>query len=404
MNDNIRKAILAELKAGRDIADAAEAAGRRDLTSAEYAKVEAHLKTARDLKLRAESGADLQKQLGDLADGIGLNAPDDNAGYGGGRGYTPAGSKSNDGACKWGEAVVAANSDGFRYKGVTPAGSVIVAVPEPAFVPQGQPVPTMRTLIPSVPTLGRFSFYRQTVRENRAAPVAAGTRKPTSDYSFELVEDRARVLAHLSQPQSRMDFSDAPALSDFISSEMFYGLERCLEDELLNGDGTGEHLTGLAHTDGVQPVGYATDLVTTTRKAVTALEVLGYSGTGWVLSPQDWENIELSANDTGSLLLTEAGQRAPVESAARRLWGRPVVASPACPVGVGYFADFSSTKLYVREDARLDWSEHVYREDQFGEGVGGSLFEANELLFRAEGRFGFAVLRPSAIAKIDLAA
>jgi len=394
----------------RAIADAAAKTGR-DLTSAERTEVERQLaavegprKMIEQLKAHDANAADLKRQLGDLADDIGLSEPDDGSGFGSGRGYTPADSKSHDAARKWGQAVVAANSDGFRYKGITPAGSVVVAVPAPAIVPMGQPVPTLRTLIPSEPTLGRFSYHRQTVRTNRAAPVAAGSRKPTSDYTTELIEDRARVIAHLSQPQSRMDFADAPALQDFVGSEMFYGLETALEDELLNGDGTGEHLTGLAHTSGVQTVAYATNLITTTRKSVTALEVLGFSGTGWVLSPQDWEKIELSANDTGSLLVTEAGQRAPVESAARRLWGRPVVASPACPVGVGYFADFSSTKLYVREAARLDWSEHVYREDQFGEGVGGSLFEANELMFRAEGRFGFAVMRPNAIVQIDLTA
>lgn len=402
MNENIRTAILTELKSARGITDAATAADR-DLTDAERAKAEAHVRTAQMLKQRDADAADIRRQLGELSDDIGLS-PDGETGFGGGRGYTPPSMKGRDGGRAWAKAVVAANSDNLRYKGgITPAGSVLVTIPAPAVVPMGQPVTTLRTVIPAEPTAGRFSYHRQVQRMNRAAPVPAGARKPTSDFGTEFVEDRVRVIAHLSQPQSRQDFADSAALGEFVASEMFYGLERALEDEMLNGDGTGEHLTGLAHTPGVQAVAYATNLITTTRKAVTALETHGHHGTAWVLSPQDWEAVELSASSNGSLLVTEAGQAAPIESAARRLWGRPVVASPACPVGTGWFADFTSTRLFVREEAVLDWSENVYRPDQFGPGDGGSLFEANQIMFRAEGRFGFAVMRPQAVVKIDLA-
>lgn len=401
MKESTRAAIMSELKAAGAIADTAQKAGR-DFTEAERKKAQAHLDMAKTLKERAAAAADFGGQLQEISDVCGLG-DDSSSGYG--NSYTPPGSKSNAGAAKaWGAAVVAANSDSHRYKGITAAGSVVVGVPAPSVVEMGRPVPTMRSLIPSEQTAGRFSYHRQTVRTNLAAPVAAGDRKPTSIFNTQLVEDRVRVIAHLSEPQSRMDFADAPALQSFVADEMFYGLERALENQLINGNGVGENLTGLAFTSGIQSQPFVSNLVTTTRKAVTALETLGFSGSGFVMSPQDWEALELSATSTGSLLVTEAGQRAPIEISARRLWGRPVVASPACPIGTAYYADFSSTKLYVREEARLDWSEHVYRPDQFGEGIGGSLFEANELLFRAEGRWGFAVMRPAAAVQIDMAA
>jgi HK97 family phage major capsid protein len=173
----------------------------------------------------------------------------------------------------------------------------------------------------------------------------------------------------------------------------------------LNGDGTGEEFEGLDSTSGVLTVAYATNLITTTRKAVTKLEQQGSTGTGWCLNPADWEAIELAATSIGSLLMAEAGQRTPVKTAGRRLWGSPVATSVACPAGVGWYADWEvSTKLFVRDEAVIDWSEALYSPDRFGEGDGGTLFEANQIVVRAEGRFGFGVLRPSGIVKVDLTA
>jgi HK97 family phage major capsid protein len=97
---------------------------------------------------------------------------------------------------------------------------------------------------------------RHDTRDNQAAVVAAGARKPTSNYELTPVEDRCRVIAHLSNPISRMSLADAPTLSEFVPVEMFYGVERALEAEIIGGNGTGEHLTGLANTSGVQVVPY----------------------------------------------------------------------------------------------------------------------------------------------------
>jgi hypothetical protein len=80
-----------------------------------------------------------------------------------------------------------------------------------------------------------------------------------------------------------------------------------------------------------------------------------------------------------------------------------VITSVACPAGVGWYADFEgSTKLFGREEAVIDWSEALYSADRFGSGQGGTLFEANQVVWRCEGRFGLGVLRPTGIVKVDL--
>jgi HK97 family phage major capsid protein len=192
---------------------------------------------------------------------------------------------------------------------------------------------------------------------------------------------------------------------------MFFGLEQALEAEIITGSGTGEHIEGMANTAGIQTVPLITggpstaiDLVRTLRRALTRLEGYGLTGTGWVMNPADWEKVETLATTGGELLMASAGQQVPVDQAARRLWGIPVVSTPSCPAGVAYLADFlGSTKLYVREEANLSWSENTWDPDALGEGLGASDFARNLVRFRAEGRFGFAVTRPTGVVKVALA-
>ncbi len=398
MNDALRKTI----GEASDITTAAVDEGR-ELTDAENGRVEELLLRADGIKSRITRKSAPEKET-----------------RAAGKNWVPAAdlnqvaigddrhSKARRGS-SWGTAVVKQCSDGVhRFKGLTPTGSVLVDVPAPEPVAFGRPVTSLRSLIASAPTDGVYSLLRQTLRTNNAAPVAPGALKPTSPYNFERVQDRVRVLAHLSEPIPRQDLSDAPLLQAFIQSEMFYGLETALEDQILNGDGTGENLLGLAHTPGyltVSPVPNATapDPVLTMRRAITRLEASGIEGTGWVMSPTDWEAVETWSTTQGVMVLQGAAQTVPIDRAARRLWGIPVVSSVACPPGTAWLADFAgSTKLYVREEARLDWSENTFRPDAFGPGEGASDFSRNLLAFRAEGRFGFAVTRPSGVVRISL--
>lgn len=310
----------------------------------------------------------------------------------------------------WGAAVVRQASDQYgRFKGLTPSGATLVQVEAPEPVALGRPVTSLRSLIPSEQNSGVFSFLRQTVRTNNAAVVAKGALKPTSPYAFELVEDRARVVAHLSEPIPRQDLADAPALTDFIRAEMSWGCERALEAEILTGSGTGEHMTGLANTAGIQTVSLigatAIEKLRTLRRGITRLEAQGLVGTGFVMNPSDWEDIETLATTGGELLMSNAGQNVPVDSSARRLWGIPVVSTPSAAQGTAWLADFQgSTKLYLREEVRLDWSENTYDPDALGDGVGASDFQLNYIRFRAEMRAGFAVTRPSGVVRIALTA
>lgn len=132
-------------------------------------------------------------------------------------------------------------------------------------------------------------------------------------------------------------------------------------------------------------------ILTTTRKAVTKLEVANLPATGWALHPTDWEVNELAA---AAQYASNPGQPTPVDRMARRLWGLPVVVSTGITAGIGVLGDFTgSARLYVTEDARVDWSENVSDD-----------FSRNLMRFRCEARVGFGVTRPLAFVNVDLTA
>ncbi|MFJ4879345.1 HK97 family phage prohead protease [Streptomyces sp. NPDC088745] len=309
------------------------------------------------------------------------------------------------GGTKWGAQVVAGLGGPQGYKGVLANGTVAVDVPlDPEPVRSDIPVLSLRQLMPNVRnTTGRFAYLRQTVRTNNAAVVAHGAKKPTSLYTLARVDDRVRTIAHLSEPIAKQDLDDIGLLRTFIDQEMRLGLDVALEREILSGDGTGEHFTGMANVSGAQVQAFSSNVLTTTRKAVTKLERWGYlARAGWVMTPEDWETIELLADNEGQFYY--GGPQAAVNASSRRLWSVPVVVSDAATTGTAHLADFSQMRLQVRQDGVLDWSENMYDPNALGAGQGASDFERNMLRFRFEGRFGLEILRPSAIVEVDMAA
>lgn len=234
-----------------------------------------------------------------------------------------------------------------------------------------------------------FSYLRQILRTNNAAPVADLATKPTSLYTVEEAEDRYRVIAHLSEPVPQRFFHDDKTLADFLAREMANGLEEELEAQVLNGDGTGENLTGILETSGTLAQPFVTDLFTTTRKALTQLQGTGVTPTAWALNPADAEAFDLLREGTGDGAFLLGG---PGAQAGSSLWTLPRVPSVAVPAGTAVLADWTGAELQTRQGATL----HV--------DAGGEHFKTNTVQFRVEGRYGLAVKRAAAFVAVDLTA
>lgn len=370
-------------KAARVIAEKAENEGR-PMTSTERAEFDAKFTEATEAKAaadRAKKDADVFAAMDKLTRDIG-------------------GAKSPGTASAWAkdaaERITKAMPEVGGQKALVSGSIGVPNVIDPNVVRIGTVPTAILDLLPMRPadSVGEggntFSFLRQTVRTNNAAVVADGALKPTSVFTLAEIEDRFRVIAHLSEPVPQRYFADHRLLEDFLQAEMEYGLERALETEIVSGDGTGEHFTGILSTSGILTVAAVTgDLIATLRKAITSLQANGSTPTAFVLNPTDMERLDLirEGSGTGQYLLGGPGS-----STEQTLWNTPRVASGSVAAGTALAADWTQAELVVREGATMAID------------TSGDNFTKNLATMRVEGRFGLAVKRPAAFAKITLPA
>lgn len=385
--ETYRDAAATAAKQARLIVEKAEAEGRQldDQTLADYQQ---HMKTARHNLDRLKAAKEEQSFYAEAkAISREINGSPDAAPDRAGRG-------------QWAKATadrmtraMMAEVDGRKS---LISGSIGVPAPIETDVIAMSEAP--RSLLELIPAKGlgggfgtgnSFSYLKQTVRTNNAAPVPDGALKPTSVYTLAEVEDRVRVLAHLSEKIPERFFDDHANLEEFLQNEMEAGLYEALEEQILNGDGAGENFTGLLNTSGIIVQEFATDALISVRKGLTSLQVSGVTPTALVLHPQDAEAFDLlrESGSTGGFLLGD-----PSGTGASSLWSIPRVPSVAVPVGTAILADWKQAQLVVRQDATLALDRS------------GDNFTHNLVQLRLEGRFGWAVKRPNAFVEVALAA
>ena len=248
----------------------------------------------------------------------------------------------------------------------------------------------MRDLLRTIPiTTSSVDYAIQTTRTNNAAPVAEAAAKPYSDFVWSSATVNVRVLAHLAKI-TRQAMDDAPRLMGEIDQEMRYGLGYVEERQFLYGSGVGQNLLGIIPQATAFASGTSVD-ATATRIDVLRLAMLQTSqallpADGIVLNEADLAYIELQKTDQGAYLFAN-----PQGNIAPRLWGLPVVATPAMDVGDFLVGNFQlGAVVYDRMGVEvLISTENV--DD----------FEKNLATVRAEERVAIAVKRPLAFVTGD---
>jgi len=296
----------------------------RDFTDAEARTIEQ--KSAEALALKAHIAKAEKSQA--VLDSIGrLNGNDyeptgTGVSFGAPKMFFPVGGKGGLNAGR----QMAAQVRELGVKAFSAAGTVqtdVQFMPDP--VAQGR---LGSLLVAALPVLQlnvpRWSYLRQTTRTNSAAIVAPGAQKPTSTVTNTRIDSEALVFAHISEYVDEYLLADNDTLASFLAGELQQMLVEKVEGELLNGDGSTGHLTGLLHTSGIQSQGFVGDAVTSIRYALGAQATAGYGiDPVVVLNPDDWTSIETRRIATGAFDLSGG----PVDVNAAKLWGTPVVLS-----------------------------------------------------------------------------
>jgi HK97 family phage major capsid protein len=288
-------------------------------------------------------------------------------------------------------------------KALAPSGAEVAPAGLTELPPLSLTKPS-RSLLAAIPSQiveqpPTFSFLRQVTRTNLAAPVASGGEKPVSAYGLERVEDRLRVIAHLSEKIDRFWLEDHEQLRTFVQDELTYGLDLAVEQQVLNGSGVGENNRGMLQTSGILTQAWSTDGLVTLRKAQTQLQIVGAETVIAVLNPVDFETLSLLRSTTNEFIATDANSyndtqgstSPPYGPLALSSWGMPVVLTTAIAAGQGVVFDPSAVVLYTDGNVRVEWDSSVG-------------FSTNELTARCEGRFGVAVTRPDRIVSVDMSA
>lgn len=219
-------------------------------------------------------------------------------------------------------------------------------------------------------------------------PAAGGGYKPEGSFAFEKVTATVKTIAEW-VPATKRGLADASQLRGLIDDELRADLAEEEEDQILNGSGSGENITGILATSGIQTQAWSTDLLTTIRKAKTKVRTVGrVRATGIVLNPEDAERLDLSKGDDqfyGPGPFAAAG--------IATVWGMPIVESEAIAVGVGLVGDFRKAVLWDREQASVSITDsHT------------DFFIRNLVAVLAEERVAFGVTRPKAFVNVDLTA
>lgn len=238
-------------------------------------------------------------------------------------------------------------------------------------------------------------YVQQTAQVTQAAPTAESTdttdgAKPEAAVAYARKTTPVETIA-VWIPITKRALADAGQVRGYINEDLLGDLMDELENQIFNGDGTSPNFKGIATytnaTDGILEQAYATDLLTTTRKALTNLLVNGKDRpTAWVINPSDWESF---------CLLQDGDNRyyygGPLAAAQDRLWGVPVVQSFHVTAGYAYLANWQRARLWDREAASISVSDSH-----------SDFFIKNLVAILAEMRAAFAITRPASFVKVDL--
>lgn len=262
-------------------------------------------------------------------------------------------------------------------------GSGLVTTRLPGVVDLPQRGMTIRALLAQGNMDGMsIEFLKEHSRTNGAAMVAEGAAKPQSDFRLELVSTSAKVVAH-HMKVSRQVLSDVSMVRSMIDERLSYGLDLVEENQLLNGDGTGQNLLGIIPqaTAYVSPLaGADVQSIDKVRLMVLQAALALLPADGIVMNPADWAWIELLKDSQGRYIIGN-----PQGTIGATLWGLPVVPTMAMTIDkvlVGAFR--TGAQIFDRWQTTI---ETGYENDDFTKNLSTIL---------AEKRLALATYRPGA--------
>lgn len=277
-------------------------------------------------------------------------------------------------------------------------GTGTTGVQMPFRLPGITPLPRLELRIRDLMTVRQmtagnsFDYVRMLARTNNASPQVEATTKAESTYTWESKSDTVKTIAHFTNI-SRQAIDDIPWLQTMINSELMYGLLLKEEQEILSGDGTGQHLNGLITQASAYNTTYnmtgdtKLDIVRHAKLQARLFGLATFAPDGIVLHPYDMEKIELIKEENGGanrgLYIIGDPRNG---TAIKYLWNLPVVESDSIAQNTFLVGAFGTAAELIDRMAAMiaiSW-EHSTN------------FTANLATILCEERLGMAVRVPGA--------
>jgi hypothetical protein len=301
----------------------------------------------------------------------------------------------------------------------------------PLVVPYALRRPVVADLIPQFPTEQRNAiiYMEETTNTNNAAVVAEGAVKPESAFAFVPRTVNIEVIA-TTLPVSEQQLDDIPMLMAMLNQRLSLHIQLAEETELLTGNGAaGVHLQGFLTKSGVLTQARGADPDETAFfNAITQVRVTGLAEPdAGVIHPQNWATIVTHQTTIGSYvwansgvslgidvgpggagftqaanrvnaadfltnpntLATTLGVAGAADLGRNRLWGVPMVITPAIAQNTGLVGEF---QMYSALARRMGLT--------FTVGFANDDYLRNLRRIRAEERAALLILRPSAFCQV----
>jgi len=271
----------------------------------------------------------------------------------------------------------------FKTTMTTSAGFAPSVVRTAVVVPYALRRPVVADLIPQDSTTqSAIKYMEETTSTNAADLVAEDGLKPESALAFtERTANMGKIATWI--PVTEEQLEDAPQVRALVNNRLTVFLQLEEEDQLLNGTGNinGFHnRVTQTQAKGVDPTPSAI------YKAFTKIRFTGFAEPdGVVLHPNDWEPIRLLQDSTGRYIWGD-----PWVEGIERVWGKPVIVTPAEVENtalVGDFGMFSHISRRTGITIRTTDSHSDY-------------FIYNRLVILAEERLTLEIYRLAAFCKV----
>lgn len=258
---------------------------------------------------------------------------------------------------------------------------------------------TIRDILSVGETVQNTIYYpKEEIYANGAQMTGEEGEKPEATLKITSGSAPVKKIAVLIKVTDEM-WDDFPMLRDYINMRLRFMVEQREEDQLLNGSGTGDNLTGILQTSGIltQAKGSDTNL-DAIHKAITkvrtpASNVGGYEPDAIVIHPSDWQLLRLAkdANNQyygGGPFVGEYGVGNYILFPP--VWGLRPVVTTAISAGTALVGAFKlGAQIFQRTG--IDVKTFDQNEDDVN---------FNRKTIRVEERLALAVYRPSAFCTV----